>query len=59
MEHFKEVKSIVSEKDQAEIILRNLEKYIQIDCNFEEYYLKGIVNGLKEIKKSDSGKVGR
>jgi len=37
--------------DQAKVILEALEEYIQIDWNFEEYYLKAIKNGLVKIKR--------
>jgi hypothetical protein len=41
----------MNKKEQAKIILDNLDKYLQIDYNFEEFYLKGIMNGLKEIEE--------
>lgn len=36
-------------EEQAKIILEKMDKFIQIDWNFEKYYLQGIVDGLKEI----------
>jgi len=36
---------------QAEIILEELDKYISIDWNFKEAYIKGIIEGLKRIQE--------
>ena len=43
----------MNQKDKAKIILNELEEYISIDWNFEEFYLKGIENGLKKIKEKE------
>ena len=39
--------------EKAKIILEQLEEYIQVDGSFEEFYLKGILNGLKKIKENE------
>jgi hypothetical protein len=42
-------------EEQAKTILEALEKGgIQIDWNFEQIYLKAIVNGLRDIKLTES-----
>lgn len=41
-------------KEQAELILASLNHYILVEWNFKEYYLKGIMQGLEEIKKVES-----
>jgi len=41
----------MNKKEQAKIILEALDQYLAIDWNFEEYYIKGIVNGLIQIEK--------
>ena len=43
----------MNQKDKAKIILNELEEYISIDWNFEQFYLKGIENGLKKIKEKE------
>ena len=40
-------------EDQAKIILEELDKVLQINWNFEEFYLKAIKKGLVEIKESN------
>lgn len=35
--------------EKAEIILKGLSEYVQIDSAFESYYVKGILKGLREI----------
>lgn len=40
-------------EEQAIIILEKMEKYIQIDWSFEKYYVKGVVDGLKEVAKRE------
>jgi len=39
--------------EKAEIILKELEKYIVIDEAFREIYIKSIVNGLVEIAQKE------
>ncbi|HZW68982.1 MAG TPA: hypothetical protein VFF20_10365 [Pseudogracilibacillus sp.] len=39
--------------EKAKVILDNMEHYLQIDYAFEEYYLKGIMNGLREIERRE------
>lgn len=41
----------MSIKEQAEIILRELDKEYSISSYMEEFALKGIIAGLKKIKK--------
>ena len=36
-------------EEKAKIILEKMDKFIQVDWNFEKYYLQGILDGLKEI----------
>lgn len=43
----------MDKKQQARIILEALDEYLQIDWNFEEYYIKGIVKGLDKIEKQE------
>lgn len=43
---------MLTKKEQAKIILEAMETYIQIDHNFEKYYIEGIVNGLVAIEKA-------
>lgn len=40
-------------QQKAKIILDQLDKYIQVNWNMEEFYLKAIMNGLKEIEKKE------
>lgn len=46
----------MNKQEQARIILEAMEEYIQVDANFEEYYLKGIVKGLIEIERAEKEK---
>lgn len=46
----------MKKKDKAKIILENLDKTIQVNWNFEKYYLKGIEKGLEEIDKREAKK---
>lgn len=43
----------MTEEEKARIILNNLEKYLQVNWAFEKYYIKGIKNGLREIKEKE------
>jgi hypothetical protein len=43
----------MTKKEQAKIILEALDEYMQINWTLEEYYIKGIVNGLEKIEKAD------
>lgn len=43
----------MNNQEKAKIILEALEEYINVDFNFEEFYLKGILKGLKEIEKHE------
>ena len=42
--------------EKAKIILEHLEKYLQVNWAFEEFYIKGIMNGLREIDKQEAAK---
>lgn len=44
-------------KEKAKIILENMDKHsFQVDWNLEELYLKGIIEGLKEIERKKKKK---
>lgn len=34
-------------EEKAKIILEKMDKFIQVDWNFEKYYLQGIIDGSK------------
>lgn len=42
----------MNKQEQAKIILEALDEYIQVDWNFEDLNVKGIVKGLNEIERS-------
>ncbi|MEG2937545.1 MAG: hypothetical protein RR812_03980 [Vagococcus sp.] len=42
----------MSIEKQATLILEGLDKYIQVDWNMSEFYLKGIIEGLREVQKN-------
>lgn len=44
----------MNKQEQAKIILEALDEYIQIDWNFEEFYIKGIVKGLNDLERCDN-----
>lgn len=46
----------MTNEEKAKIILEHLEHYLQIDWNFEEYYIRAIKNGLNEIEKQNTKK---
>lgn len=39
--------------EKAQIILENLDEYVQVNYNFEKYYLRAIKKGLKEIENRE------
>lgn len=39
----------MNKKEQAKVILEELDKVIQVDWNMEKYYIAAIVNGLNEV----------
>lgn len=41
--------------EKAKIILEHLEKYLQVNWAFEEFYIKGIMNGLRKIDEKERG----
>jgi hypothetical protein len=46
----------MTDREKARIILESLEEYLQIDWNFEKYYLMGIERGLRRIEGKDIGR---
>ena len=40
-------------EEKAKIILEALDEYMQVNWNFEKYYVKGIKNGLKKIERRE------
>lgn len=36
---------------EAKIILKHLDEYINVDYNFEEFYITAIIKGLTEIEE--------
>lgn len=43
--------------EKAMIILEHMEKYLQVDWAFEKFYIKGIMNGLREIDEKEKGEL--
>lgn len=43
----------MTDEEKAKIILEALDEYMQVNWNFEKYYLKGIKNGLREIERRE------
>jgi len=43
----------MTDEEKAKIILEALDEYMQVNWNFEKYYLKAIKNGLKEIERRE------
>lgn len=46
----------MTKEEKAKIILEHLDEYIQVDWNFKQFYLKGIIKGLKEIEQREQNK---
>lgn len=46
----------MTDEEKAKIILESMEEYLQIDWNFEKYYMLGIKKGLKKIDQQEKGK---
>lgn len=42
-----------TDKEKARIILEELDKIIQVNWNFEKFYLKAIEKGLEKIRKEN------
>ena len=40
-------------EEKAKIILEKLDEVISVDWNFEKFYIKAIVSGLKEIEDKE------
>lgn len=45
----------VNKEEKAKIILESMDQYIQINWNLEEFYLRGIVNGIRKIEEMERG----
>lgn len=45
----------MNKKEQAKVILEELDKVIQVDWNMEKYYVGAIVNGLNEVDNKRNG----
>ena len=43
----------MTDEEKAKIILEALDEYMQVNWNFEKYYMKAIKNGLREIKRRE------
>lgn len=48
----------MNEEERARIILKQLDRYIQVNWNWEKTYLKGIKEGLHEIDRKEAEKHG-
>lgn len=44
----------MTDKEKAELILEGLDEYLQVNWNMKEFYIKGILKGLKKIRESDN-----
>lgn len=44
----------MNKQEKAKIILEQLDEYIQVNWNLEEFYLKAIMNGLNEIEEREN-----
>lgn len=42
---------MMTDNEKAEIILENLDKHIQVDWNIKKYYIRAIVEGIKEVRE--------
>ena len=45
----------MTNEEKAKVILEHLEQYINVDHAFEKFYIRGIVNGLKQIDTCEFG----
>ena len=43
----------MTDEEKAKIILEALDEYMQVNWNFEKYFVKGIKNGLREIERRE------
>lgn len=46
-------------EEKAKMILEALDEYLQVNWNFEDFYLKAIKKGLEEIEKKEGEQNGR
>jgi hypothetical protein len=49
----------MNNKEKATIILESLDKFVQIDWNFEDVYMKAIIKGLDEISSWEKREKGQ
>lgn len=42
-------------EEKATTILEAMGEYTQVNWNMKEFYLKGIINGLKKIQEEEKG----
>ncbi|MHC5215427.1 hypothetical protein ACYSNR_02095 [Enterococcus sp. LJL128] len=47
----------MQEHEKALVILEELDKLIQVDWNFKDVYLEGIINGFREIERVSGEKI--
>jgi hypothetical protein len=43
----------MNKQEKAEIILEALDEYLQVDWNFKDFYIKGIMKGLTQIENNE------
>lgn len=48
-----EVENMMTDNEKAGIILENLDQYIQVDWNLKKDYIRGIIDGIKEVRKHE------
>ena len=46
----------MTNREKAKIILNSLDRMVQIDFNFQDFYIKAIERGLEEINKKENAK---
>lgn len=49
-----EVENMMTDNEKAEIILENLDKVIQVDWNMKKYYVRAIIDGIKEVREHNA-----
>lgn len=45
---------MMTDNEKAEIILENLDKVIQVDWNMKKYYVRAIIDGIKEVREHNA-----
>lgn len=43
----------MTDKEKAEMILEGLDEYLQVNWHMKEFYIKGILKGLKKIREAE------